>query len=356
VQRSVITSKVVLVTIAFDAERKLARAIESCLNQTFCDFTYVVIDNGSSDKTRAVIQKFAKQDNRIITMFFENNSWFRLFSVLRSLLTSKNEFEYLAILDADDEYTPDFLEEMLAFTAKHNLGVAFCGTDWIDSDSGATIQQRTPPRNMILEGRAFLDRFPDYRPYALRVWGALYSTKVLKNVRISIDDVAVSAGDTLFALKCLWNAGRAGFLAKSLHRYHMRRGGHKWDVYIFERHIVLFEFVKRYMRHFGKLEQSNKNYQHAWLFIQIQYMWTRTVSCNVALSKKLEIIAGIFSNDITIKLLKMDWKAIGIKTDKQAFLNEVRDWLSAQRCPRVSVEVVNNTLKCLGYGDGGHRV
>ena len=50
---------------SYNAERFLGVAIESILNQTFQDFELIVVDDASTDKTLAIAEEYAEQDNRV---------------------------------------------------------------------------------------------------------------------------------------------------------------------------------------------------------------------------------------------------------------------------------------------------
>ena len=52
-------------TMAYNAERTIARTIESVLSQTYERFEYYIIDNGSKDNTFSIMSDYARTDNRI---------------------------------------------------------------------------------------------------------------------------------------------------------------------------------------------------------------------------------------------------------------------------------------------------
>lgn len=57
----------------FNSEKFLSEAILSILNQDFSDFEFIIIDDGSTDSSARIIQKFAKKDERIIFLKNEKN-------------------------------------------------------------------------------------------------------------------------------------------------------------------------------------------------------------------------------------------------------------------------------------------
>ena len=57
--------KVSVVMPVYNAEKYIAETIESILSQTFEDFEFIIVNDCSTDKTREIIEKYAKQDRRI---------------------------------------------------------------------------------------------------------------------------------------------------------------------------------------------------------------------------------------------------------------------------------------------------
>ncbi len=58
-------SPISVVMSVFNGEVFLAEAIESILNQSFADFEFVIIDDGSTDKTSSILSSYARGDKRI---------------------------------------------------------------------------------------------------------------------------------------------------------------------------------------------------------------------------------------------------------------------------------------------------
>lgn len=84
----------------------IARAIESVLNQSKGDFELLIIDDGSTDDGPEVVKEF--DDDRIRMIRQENRGE----TAARNKGVSEAAYEFLAFLDADDEWMPDYLKNM----------------------------------------------------------------------------------------------------------------------------------------------------------------------------------------------------------------------------------------------------
>lgn len=107
---------------AFNVEKYIDQAINSILSQSFTDFEFIILDDGSTDSTRELIQSHS--DPRIIKVFLDKNNG--LVSA-RNQLVSMARGKYLAFLDSDDIAAPERLSIQLEYLTANNLDL--CGTD-----------------------------------------------------------------------------------------------------------------------------------------------------------------------------------------------------------------------------------
>jgi len=87
----------------------LDRAIYSVLRQTFKKWELIIIDDGSSDSTEKLVLGLSKK-NVNIKYYHQNNKGP---SIARNLGLQKSSGQYIAYLDSDNEFLPNYLETML---------------------------------------------------------------------------------------------------------------------------------------------------------------------------------------------------------------------------------------------------
>ena len=93
----------------YNAERYLADCLESLIRQTHRELEILVIDDGSTDGSAALCERFAGQDGRIRLLRKENGG----VSSARNLGLDEAQGEYVAFVDADDWILPEMLETQL---------------------------------------------------------------------------------------------------------------------------------------------------------------------------------------------------------------------------------------------------
>lgn len=110
----------------------LKGAIESVLNQTYSAFEFIIIDDGSTDKTWEILKSYASFDNRI--KLLKNNTNMGLTRSLNKGLT-RAQGKYVARQDHDDLSEPMRLEKQIKFLEMHrSIVLVSCNYDIIDSN------------------------------------------------------------------------------------------------------------------------------------------------------------------------------------------------------------------------------
>ncbi len=112
----------------YNGELYLAEAIESILHQTFTDFEFIIIDDGSTDKTKEIISSFSDRRIKVI----ENKKNIGLSTSLNKG-ASIARGKYLARMDADDISLPERLAIQTEFLEAHpEIGLVGCNANVID--------------------------------------------------------------------------------------------------------------------------------------------------------------------------------------------------------------------------------
>ncbi len=110
----------------YNAERHLAEAIESILNQSFTDFEFLIINDGSIDRSEEIILSFI--DSRI--RYIKNKSNLKLIKTLnRGIQLCKGK--YIVRMDADDISHPERIQKQVEFM-ESNPDIGICGS-WFET-------------------------------------------------------------------------------------------------------------------------------------------------------------------------------------------------------------------------------
>lgn len=130
-----------VITPTYNRAHFITKAIESVLNQTFSDWELIVVDDGSTDNTKEVVNGYT--DDRIYYLFQSNAER----SAARNNGINHSKGKYICFLDSDDIFTINRLEKLYDSIQKHNEPVAMFFTG-IKFDNGSQIGYHSiPPKN-----------------------------------------------------------------------------------------------------------------------------------------------------------------------------------------------------------------
>ena len=133
--------KVSVVMAVRNAERFLAEAIQSILDQSFEDFEFIIVDYGSSDGSKTIVRDHAARDSRI--KFHEIPDC--VLPEARNAGCFRARGKYIAVMDGDDISLPHRLQKEVEYMESHPQ-VALLGgaVEWINS-AGRTFRTHRHP-------------------------------------------------------------------------------------------------------------------------------------------------------------------------------------------------------------------
>ncbi len=143
----------------YNGDRYISEAIESILTQSFSDFELLIINDGSTDRSRQILERYATQDDRIRLIHRENRGLIQTLNEMLALAQG----EFLARMDADDISLSDRFALQVNFLQQHPDYVCVGGAyDLIDA-KGRTVLHLTMPetnpeiQQAILSGQTIIN-------------------------------------------------------------------------------------------------------------------------------------------------------------------------------------------------------
>ena len=318
---------VLFFTSAYNAESTLQRAIDSVKAQTYGEWMWQLVDNGSSDNTGVIIQHAAATDGRIVAYTNKKNHVWESGNSWWDTVQKYYDSDFLCFLDADDEYIPDFLEKMLEFTMKKNLEIGICGSEFIDASNGKTLVFRRLDQCLIFDSPDdFSTLFPQYHQFMRTTWGKLYKLNVVKQFDWKRVPPLRYGWDTLFTQEMFRNASRVGILTEALHRYYIspKSASYLFDNTRIESDRQLFKASREFLiEKNGCLSPKNEE------FIFHVYMNAIIETLNVHLNsdapdvEKLVTVLNVFNHEYTKQLASFE--KIGFFNNGSLFVNQRRN-------------------------------
>ena len=105
-----------IITPVYNGEKYISETIESVIKQTYLDWEMIVVDDGSKDGSAAIVRRYAEKESRITLLQQPNGG---SASARNNGIRYANG-QYIALLDSDDLWDPDFLKSQLALMKEKN--------------------------------------------------------------------------------------------------------------------------------------------------------------------------------------------------------------------------------------------
>lgn len=119
----------------------LPRCVNSIRKQTYRNLEIILIDDGSTDNSGAMAEKFALEDKRVRVFHKENGG----VSSARNLGIEKARGEYIGFVDSDDYIEPEMYERLISVVLQENLLMAQISRDELDEQGNRMADVCTPP-------------------------------------------------------------------------------------------------------------------------------------------------------------------------------------------------------------------
>ncbi len=147
--------EVSIIMPAYNGEAFIGQSIESVQNQTFQDWELIVVDDGSTDETAAVVKRYADADPRIRYIWRTNGRQGKARNT--ALAEIPQDRPYVAFLDADDLWTPEKLDTQLGQIRESGADAVYCSSIVFSEENDHISTNAAEPRGF--EGESGLIDF-----------------------------------------------------------------------------------------------------------------------------------------------------------------------------------------------------
>lgn len=148
---------VTVITPAFNASRTILKSINSVRAQTHREFELLVVDDGSTDETPAILERLVSEDSRIRPIRLDRNGGTP--AAAKNVALEIAQGDLIAFLDADDLWAPTKLEVQIEEISAAAADLCFTAGWKIDEDGNVVGEFSVPQR----VGDLFSDLLLDYR-------------------------------------------------------------------------------------------------------------------------------------------------------------------------------------------------
>lgn len=184
--------RISVIVPVYNAEKYLARCVESILRQDFTDFELLLVDDGSKDKSGLICDEYAQKDQRV-RVFHKKNSGV---SSARNIGLDCAKGSHVCFIDSDDYILKDYLAQLVLC----NADFACCGNKTIDKTNRETIYPEMKIGKADI-GECLSNLIANY-PIGVP-WGKMFRMDILKKYNIKFDEKLFVGEDHVFVQQYL---------------------------------------------------------------------------------------------------------------------------------------------------------
>lgn len=166
----------------YNVEKFLPRCIDSIINQNYKDLEVILVDDGSTDMSGNICDKYASKDKRISVIHKKNGG----LSDARNTGIDLAAGDYISFIDSDDYIFPEYFEYLYDLVSKYNADVSTCQPILVDEkDNEISAHNICVDHINIVSGREnCMKEYITGNKINTTAWGNLYRTSLLKKSEI----------------------------------------------------------------------------------------------------------------------------------------------------------------------------
>lgn len=174
-------SIVTVITPTYNHEKYIVKCIDSVLNQTYKNWRMIIVEDFSSDKTREIVEEYAKKDKRISIVKHRSHWGIPKLAKTYNQAINLSKTKYVAFLEGDDFWPKDKLEKQLTFIKNKDVVFSY-GDCVLTGENGLPLKLYTYTNH----DKDFLRNYP--RGSVLRLFATLNFSPFMSTIIMRRND------------------------------------------------------------------------------------------------------------------------------------------------------------------------
>lgn len=206
--------KLSVIVPVYNVEKYIDKCLKSLISQNIKDFEIIVVNDGSTDKSQSIIDKYVKKYPKLIKSYIKQNTGV---SDTRNYGIAKSTGDYVTFLDSDDYVENNIYEIMLKKAKENNFDMVVCDLYYEYENGAKKIVKSRVKKDIYTEKeikKAMLNIYTS-------VWNKIYKKSLLKNVEFKKN---VWYEDVEFIYRLIPKVKSIGVVKEPLINYVQREG------------------------------------------------------------------------------------------------------------------------------------
>lgn len=185
----------------YNVEKYLDKCVESIVNQTYKNIEIILIDDGSSDNSPNICDKWKERDSRIIVIHKKNGG----LSTARNVGLDRMTGEWVVFVDSDDYIHSQYIEVLLFAVNKYKVDLASC--NYVEVNENNIIEEEKIKSIKYIK-KEFIKSSSVYgvtEDIKIIVWNKIFKRNIFENIRFPINRVCEDIGVLFYILDKIEN-------------------------------------------------------------------------------------------------------------------------------------------------------
>lgn len=230
--------KVSVIVPIYNVQKYLPRCIDSIIKQSYKNLEIILVDDGSTDGSEVVCDRYAQKDSRVIVVHQKNIG----LAGARNAGIDISKGEYICFVDSDDYVHPDYVKYLYKMCQENDCEIGICyhyiteeDDYYKDIDINSEIE--------IYSRKEIFDRFytNDHGSIVI-AWNKIYKRECIGSIRY---DVGMIHEDEATTFKFLYNANKIAFGREILYYYYSRSDSITGQAYNIKKLDILKAYENR---------------------------------------------------------------------------------------------------------------
>ncbi len=270
-----------IVIPVYNGEKTIERALDSVVNQSYRNFEVIIIDDGSTDNTRARCLPYVEKYSNFTLLSIKNEG----VSNARNVAVEMANGEYITFFDADDELMPAFLSESVDFIKETGSDIVCFNAALVASGGGTSLLKSFDLENYIVEDEEekkiiissmFYGRTKPGHYYGGMLaapWAKLFRLEMIKSYSIKFPYGIRIGEDSVFLIYAFSAAKRIAFKNERLYKYYVLENSacHRYREDVFEERTILCNAAKKALQETNIEIENFENFFFCGVYTAISY-------------------------------------------------------------------------------------
>ncbi len=232
-----------IIVPAYNAEKSIGKLIESIIFQKFEDYELIIVNDGSTDKTKEVIKNYLKKSDKIVFIDKKNTG----VGDTRNVGIKKSIGKYITFADSDDYYTNDLFKKIIPEIKKEDFELLFFNAKVINY--GKYVRSQIPEKyeeGYFEDNQGVIKYLKGEFCHRLAnaPWNKVYLSRIIKENDLKFEESKKRGQDLIFNILYVSKINKYKYINEELYEYNLNYSQFEDDQYNKKTISNLLEFYE----------------------------------------------------------------------------------------------------------------